>query len=238
MLMCLLIFEMILMLLIILTHQMILQKYKEIQKSVTVYTSKRVYKTTAHIAFIDQLIKRYQYYIQKKHEIPELETMVRNHLLQEHIGRFSFIGVSNVAQKVKYIMWGIIGLEVVIMVVNRSTQTLESVIVIAASVLLTIIMEIYSVTKALKVKQEALIALVSDYILNTYPIELLEQLEEEKRIQEINRVNKAQDSSTEVIESIQDELKEDQAKIEETELQEEAKTLSAREIAQFIKQLG
>ncbi|ADZ82791.1 hypothetical protein [Cellulosilyticum lentocellum] len=170
MLIFLLIFEIAIILITILSHIMLEKKYKEIERSTHIYTNKRAYRTEESIAFIDDIIKRYQKFTDQENESPDVYSMIKSSLLKEYIGKFTFIGVNNVAHKSKYVMWGIIVLEMAIGYINNVTTSFEGVVVIISSILLAIGAEMYIIIKALEEKKEAIIVSVEDYILNAYPL--------------------------------------------------------------------
>ena len=175
MLLFLLLFEIGIVLIIILSHIMLEKKYKEVEKSIQIYTSRRAYRTKQSIAFIDDIIKRHIEFVEQKNESPDLYSMIKSSLLREHIGKFTFIGVNNIAHKAKYIMWGIIVLEITIGCINNVAISLEGIVVIISSILLAIGVEIFIIIKALEEKKEATIVLVEDYILNAYPLQANKQ---------------------------------------------------------------
>ncbi len=211
MLIFLLLFEIAIIFIIVLCHIMLEKKYQEIEKSTQIYTSKRAYRTKRSIAFIADILKRYQKYISEEHQVPDLYSMIKSSLLKEYIGKFTFIGVNNVANKAKYIMWGIIVLEMAIGFINNITTSLEGIIVIISSILLAIGVEIFVIVKALEEKKEAMVVLVEDYILNTYPLQTNNQTKvnnskedkilEQEQVKELILLTKAQkiDFSNELV---------------------------------------
>ena len=102
--------------------------------------------------------------------------MIKSSLLKEYIGKFTFIGVNNVANKAKYIMWGIITLERTIACINNIATSVEGIVISISSILLAIGVEIFTIVRALEEKKEATIVLVEDYILNTYPLQKNKQV--------------------------------------------------------------
>ena len=171
MLIFLLLFEIAIIFIIVLCHMMLEKKYKEIEKSIQIYTSKRAYRTKQSVAFIADILDRHEKYVNEEDQVTDLYSMIKSSLLKEYIGKFTFIGVNNVANKAKYIMWGIIILEMAIGFINNINTSLEGIIVIISSILLAIGVEIFIIVKALEEKKEAMIVLVEDYILNTYPLQ-------------------------------------------------------------------
>lgn len=172
MLLFLLIFELIIIVIITLSHKMLQKKYTEIEKSTYIYTNKRAYRTQKSVVFIDNIVKRYLGYIDKENEAPDLYSMIKSSLLKEYIGKFPFIAVNNVAHKAKHIMWGIVVLEMAIAYINNVATSLEGIVVIISSILLTIGIEIFIVINALEEKKETTIVFLEDYILNAYPLQM------------------------------------------------------------------
>ena len=176
MLIFLLLFEIAIIFIIVLCHLMIERKYKEIERGTYIYTDKRAYRTKQSVAFVDDILKRYQQYTNAEDTDPDLYSMIKSSLLKEYIGKFTFIGVNNVANKAKYIMWGIITLELTIACINNIATSLEGIVISISSILLAIGVEIFTIVRALEEKKEATIVLVEDYILNTYPLQKNKQV--------------------------------------------------------------
>ena len=241
MLIFLLVFEVIIISITVLCHIMIEKKHKEIERGASIYTDKRAYRTQSSVAFMDHVLKRYQEYTIEEGDVPDLYSMIKANLLKENIGKFTFIGVNNVANKAKYIMWGIVALELVIALFNNTTTSLEGIFVITSSILLAIGIEIYTIVKALEEKREATIVLVEDYILNTYPLQMNKQMKLHTSNKEKEAVEKAtkekvfleksqkEDSYKEVIKNKKNEKK----KKEKGEM-----ALTEKDIAQFINNLN
>lgn len=247
MLMFLLIFEMIIICIIVLCHIMIEQKFNEIEKSTQIYTNKRAYRTKQSVAFIEDVIKRYQKYVSKKNQEPDLYSMIKSSLLKEYIGKFTFIGVSNVANKGKYIMWGIIILEVFIGFINNEVTSVQGIIVIISSLLLTIGIEIFIIIKAVEEKKEAIIILVEDYVLNMFPLQINTQIEirnntengtlEDRQISEMISLKKSEEKDFSTV-LVKGQNKKSQEKEINTIKRNIKKTLTEQDIAKFINNLS
>lgn len=181
MLICLLIFELMMIVVITLSHKMLQKKYKEIEKSTHIYMNKRAYRTQKSVVFIDNIVKKYLTYTEKENEVPDLYSMIKSSLLKEYIGRFPFTAVNNVAHKAKHIMWGIVVLEMAIAYINNVATSLEGIVVIISSILLTIGMEIFIVINALEEKKETTIVFLEDYILNAYPLQVNKSVKSDQR---------------------------------------------------------
>lgn len=245
MLIFLLVFEVVIISITVLCHIMIEKKYKEIERGASIYTDKRAYRTQSSVAFMDYVLKRYQEYTIEEGGVPDLYSMIKVNLLKEYIGKFTFIGVNNVANKAKYIMWGIIALELVIALFNNIATSLEGIFVIVSSILLTIGIEIYTIVKALEEKKEATIVLVEDYILNTYPLQMNKQINKQMKLHTskkekivVEKITKGNDypektqkegSQIELVKS----KKNDKKRKEKGE-----KALTEKDIAQFINNLN
>ena len=245
MLLFLLVFELILISVTVLCHIMIEKKYKEIERGASIYTDKRAYRTQSSVAFMDHILKRYQEYAMEEGEVPDLYSMIKANLLKEYIGKFTFIGVNNVANKAKYIMWGIIALELVIALINNITTSLEGIFVIASSILLTLGIEIYTIVKALEEKKEATIVLVEDYILNTYPLQINKQMNKQMKLYTSNKEKIVVEKITKEKGYAETTQKEDsQKELVKTKKNDKKRkkkgemALTEKDIAKFIKNLN
>ncbi len=173
-------FEIILIVLTMLTTHMVEHKFASIQASLGMYCSKRTYKTKADINFIEMMIAEYNHLCSDTDEEPDLPSAISLKLHKEYIGRFSYVSVMNIANKAKYLMWGIFISEIFIAWINQVTNQGRALVIIFASLLLTVIMCFYGIIKGLNEKQETLIDEVTHYIKNVYPIEVKKQKKQEE----------------------------------------------------------
>lgn len=171
MLIALFIFEVLLTGLTVFTTCMVEHKFKEIEQSLKMYTNNKAYATETRIAFIEGVVNRYKECMDDSDEGPDIDSIVKNHLSKEYIGKFPYVSVKNIATKVKRVMWGVIVLEILISIINGDGATLQTVIMASASTFLTISMEFYTIIRGLNEHSENLIAEVSDYVVNVYPLQ-------------------------------------------------------------------
>ena len=171
MLIALFIFEIIIVGLTIFTTHMVEHKFQAIGASLSMYCNKRTYKTKANIDFIEAIMNTYQKLALDTDEEPDLESAIRRKLQHEYIGKFPYISVKNVAIKARHLMWAILGLEFIITWINQEANSGKTVILITASLLLTIIMAFYGIIRGIDEKSEALIDEVIHYVRNIYPLE-------------------------------------------------------------------
>lgn len=241
MLITLLVFEIILATLIIFTTSMVENKYKEIDQSLKLYANDRAYKTAQHIDFISRVIERYKVCLEDTDERPDIDSIVKNYFYKEYIGRFTYIGVKNVATKTYTIMWGGIFLEAAIALINKVTTQYETIVVIISSILLVMLIQVFTVVKGLEEKKEALFISIEDYVLHTYPLKERKKVEHEEVIKLKSKVQRLEtqlneaelkEKSSLVDEEMNEQTKENQ----ERELEEETSTsqLSAQDIEKFI----
>lgn len=175
MLITLFVFEIILIILTVFTTHMVEHKFASIQASLGMYCSKRTYKTKADIHFIEMVLADYKRLCSDTDEEPDLPSAISLKLHKEYIGRFSYVAVMNVANKVRHLMWGIFGAEVLIAGINEVTDDGKILMLIFSSLLMTVIMCFYGIIKGLNEKQETLIDEVTHYIRNVYPVEVKER---------------------------------------------------------------
>lgn len=168
MLITLFIFEIMIAVLTIFTTHMVEHKIGGIQNSLGIYRSKRAYRTKAEVAFIEKVIEEYEYLGQDSDEEPDLECIIRRNLQHEYIGAFPYISVRNIAVKLPCLMWGILMLQGMIIVVNK-IRVGSAFILVTASLILTILMALYTIIKGLDEKKEVLIDESMHYVRNIYP---------------------------------------------------------------------
>lgn len=243
MLIVLFVFEILLTCLTIFTTCMVEHKFKYIEESLKMYTNNKAYTTETRIAFIEGIVNRYKECIDDSDEGPDLDSIVKNHLSKEYIGKFPYVSVKNIATKVKRVMWGVIILEVLIAVVNGNGATLQNIIIASVSTFLTISMEFYTIIRALNERSENLIAEISDYVVNVYPIQ--KKKAKRKEIKEVKITNnkiitldrRGNYTESKLTEAQKEKLKELENQKEKMEMNVEGKkevTLSAQDIAELL----
>lgn len=188
MLIALLIFNIILIGLTIFTTEMVEHKFYRIYASLDAYYSKRTYKTHKDIEFIEAIINDYKRLLSDTDEEPELMSAINIRLHKEYIGRFSYIAVKNIAVKSKHLMWGIFLAEGLIAGINGTTNEAQTIMVLSASLLMTVMLYFFSIVKGLEEKQESLIDTVIHYIRNIYPLEVKKQEDEKKLMLDRNHL--------------------------------------------------
>jgi len=188
-------------------------KFKSIRASLTMYCNKRTYKTRTDIDFIESIISDYQRLCIHTDEEPDLVSAISLKLHKEYIGRFTYIAIKNIALKAKNLMWGIFAAEILIAYIDRMVTQSQTIIIVAVSLLLTIIMYFYSVIKGIEEKQEILIDEVIHYVRNIYPVEKIKQRKETECEQ--RKVDKEGASEKVIIYPRVDQRQEDMRKREE-----------------------
>ena len=115
-------FEIILIVLTMLTTHMVEHKFASIQASLGMYCSKRTYKTKADINFIEMMIAEYNHLCSDTDEEPDLPSAISLKLHKEYIGRFTYVAIKNIAIKSRHLMWGIFAAEVLIAWINNKPR--------------------------------------------------------------------------------------------------------------------
>jgi uncharacterized protein YlxW (UPF0749 family) len=181
--------EIILAALIILTHYMIISKFKSIELSLSKYGNSRVYKVQAHIAFIEKVINKYKECTQNLEDPGELENIIRTILYREYIGRFPFLAIKNIATKTTQIMWGIIVLETLTAFINKTADQPSTIVIITASMLMTMAVQMFKFIKGIEEEGEMTMMIVQDYVRHIYPLEAQKKLTNKEIIQLKTKVN-------------------------------------------------
>lgn len=174
--------QLILAMLTIFTTYMISNKFKNIEASLDVYGSSRVYKTQADIDFIEKVLMRYKEGIENIGEEVDLESIIRAVLYKEYIGKFPFLSIKNIAAKVTRLMWGMIVIEGVVAATDKSINAAPTIIMITTSILITILIEMFKFIKGIEEEKDTIIALVQDYIVNIYPAERRKKLKNKQML--------------------------------------------------------
>ncbi len=165
------IIQVLLTLLVVLTTKMIDHKFQVIETSIELYNNARVYKTQSHIEFVDRIIKAYYKMEDTLKDKVDLESFLVTTLQKESIGSFSYMAVKNLATKTAFLMWGVVLLEVLVISVDKLSFNGSMIILTSISGLLTIGVEIFKIIMAVNEKQELILTLMTNYLINIFPIE-------------------------------------------------------------------
>lgn len=243
MLVALFIFEVLLTGVTIFTTCMVENKFKYIEKSLKMYTNNKAYATETRIAFIEKVVNHYKACAEAAKETTDIDSIVKSCLCKEYIGNFPYVSVKNIATKVKRIMWGIIMLEILIAIINGQGATLSTVIMASASAFLTISMEFYTIIRGLNERSENLIAEVSNYVMNIYPVQKKKMKNRDIReikildnkVITLDKAGKRTETklTSEQKEKLKDLTQEKHETVQEKEQKGET-TLSAQDIAQLL----
>ncbi|WP_054742725.1 hypothetical protein [Cellulosilyticum ruminicola] len=168
MLVALFVFEIILTGLTVFTTCMVEHKFKTIEESLDMFTNHKAYTTQSRIAFVDSIVNRYNKY-DAEAEV-DIDSIIKSQLSKEYIGKFPYVSVKNIATKLKYVMWGCVVLELLVAIANGDGTTLRTVIMISTSIFLTISMEFYTIIRGLNEHGDNMIAEISNYVVNVYPL--------------------------------------------------------------------
>ena len=189
MLLVLFITEFILGFIVVFTTYMMTSKFKSIEMSIGIYSSRRAYKTQAHVDFIEKVIKKYKGCTDFIGEEINLESIIKSILYKEYIGKFPLATVKSMALKTTRVMWGVIFLEGILIFSNRTAHEASSILITTISILLTIMIEMFKYIKNIEDQNDVIMMLVQDYIVNIYPIETKKNMTHKEIIRLRTRVN-------------------------------------------------
>lgn len=185
---------------VILTTYMISYKFKNIEESLAVYMSSRVYKTQSYVAFIERVITRYKECVASIGVETNIESMIKAELCKEYIGKFPLVLIQNTALRGSRLMWGIILFEGVIASAGSKGQEASAIAMITASLFVTILIEMFKFVKGIEEQKDVIVMLTEDYVLNIYPVELKKNLTSKEliklkaRIAELEKELKIEDA--------------------------------------------
>ena len=164
----------VLALVIAFTTRMLQNHFSKLSKSVDIYLNPKAYKPESEIAFIRDLIEKYKYaYEAGENEHIEVETMIQNAFYKLRIGKFSYTTIQNMALKCKFIMWGILFIQVCIEILsNTPGKSISNFIFIIASTVLCIMIALMSILKNVVEQREQFFIKVQDFIVNIYPTQM------------------------------------------------------------------
>ncbi len=157
--------------LVVLTTKMMEHKFQVIETSIELYNNARVYKTQSHIEFVDRIIKAYYKMEDTLKEKVDLEAFLVATLQKERIGSFSYMAIKNLANKTSFLMWAVVLLEVLVISIDQLSLSGTMIILTSISALLTIGVEIFKIIMAVNEKQELILTLMVNYLINILPIE-------------------------------------------------------------------
>lgn len=204
---------------IILSTHMIAHKLRLMKNNLVKYGSKRVYKTTEDMAFINKLLALYE---ECRMSTEDMNYIVNATLQKERIGKFSFSSVMNIATRGFLLMWGLLVIEGAYIAASGEdlydTLTLCS---IGGSIILTLGLSVYILVKALEKRKEQLIGEM------IYHVKVIDHKNQEQKKAFDQRIEKKSVGSNEIEDCL---LNRDEEKID-TRKEEQ---LSAKDIAELI----
>ena len=182
-------------LIIIFATTMLQNHFKKLEKSIAIYHNPKVYKTGSDIAFIRDLMEKYQ----KTYELGEsrqvdLVSMIQAAFYEKKVGKFPYYRVQNIALKGKWFMWFVFSMQVLLGVLSTDTKrTTLNIIFVAASGLICFTVTLLGVFKGIPEQREQLLIKLQDYMANTYPTEI-KGLERQKDVKVLlDKIEKLED---------------------------------------------
>lgn len=152
---------------------MIQNHFKKIDRSIQIYTDKKVYKSKSDIYFLASLLEKYKLISQyNKHDV-DIMVMVTKTFYEEQIGRFKYTKVQSIATKGKVIMWGVLASQMGVQLLRGTITYSEiSFIMIIANSIICMLVALVGVIKSIPEEREKLFIKLEDYIVNIYPAEI------------------------------------------------------------------
>lgn len=216
---------------IILSTHMIEHKFRLMKNNLVKYSSKRVYKTSEDMAFVEKILAQYD---ECRGSTDDMHYIVNAALQKERIGKFSFVSVMNIATRAFFLLWGLLLIEGVYIVIRRvNLYDVLTLCTIGVSLMLTLGLSIYILIKALEKRKEQLIG---EMIYSIKVIYQKNQDQKQKLKQEAEKKS-VKPREIEVFLHEEDEVKEDEVKEEDKVKKEHNKKeeqLSAKDIADLI----
>lgn len=155
---------------VILATAMILNYFKVIEKGTNLYLNQKAYAPFRQIKFIKDLLERYKM-LQLQGATIDLENMIKVYLYKQKIGKFKYLMVQSIAGKGKYMMWGILSLQIIIEVLGEhpGTSNLQFIFIVT-SAMQCLFVTLSHVVINIEDKREECVLKLRDYILHTYPM--------------------------------------------------------------------
>ena len=186
MLIFLLLFQIIILCICVLCHKMIEKRYKDIEESIKILNDPRAYRTHEKIHLIKNIIDKYQSYIENDKEQVDLVNIIKVDLLKSNIGQFKFVGIYNVATKLKILTRYSVLMQIIILYVNGDLKSVRGLSILGIGVGLAILIEVLIIVKALDKKHENIILVIAEYIRYKYPVEVERRNESNKNVKDSN----------------------------------------------------
>lgn len=222
------IFQMILGILVVFTHYMLLHQFQFIEESLERYTNPKAYRTEKLIGVIDTIIKRYAEEVTLKREDKNLQPIIRTSLYTQKIGKFTYIGVKNIALKGRWLMGSTLIIQTIFMYLGEQMKSPFALGLLAFNSILLIGAEVIKCIKGIEAREELLIVVIQDYVLNVYPI----KRKENKAKQEVIELRKKVAKLEEIVQENTEEIKNENNRCDEQDAQSQ---LSEQDIAKLIK---
>ena len=153
----------------------------KITYSISIYEDSKAYKTKEDIFFIESIINKYSELSQELKKPDSLGVMIEKRLYSDKIGKFKYLKVRHMALRGKVFNWVIVFLDLIFFAFNtQKTIKFDNILVIALSIFLSIVLEIYTFSQEIETKEALLTTEVEDYVLNNYPYK--KHIRNEKRL--------------------------------------------------------
>ncbi|MGL4345252.1 MAG: hypothetical protein ACRCTE_08650 [Cellulosilyticaceae bacterium] len=183
-----------------LTTSMLQNHFHRIHRSISIYLDAKAYKPNSEIAFISKVLKRYQEISCNCEDqtaiVPhvDVEVMINKALYEEKIGRFSYLGVQSIATRAKVVMWAILVIQIALEILSTAPgSSIPNFIFVVASTVVCILATLYTILKSVPEKRTQLIVKVHDYVVNTYPSDLIGKSKQQEIKELMERIQKLED---------------------------------------------
>lgn len=156
------------------TTSMLQNHFNKISRSVDIYLNPKAYKPESEIAFIRDLIEKYEFiYHTREDETIEVATMIKNVFYKLKIGKFSYIAIQNIAVQSKFLMWALLCAQILMQIFNPVQERFIShLILIIASGLLCGLVTLMGILKNVVEQRKALFIKIEDFLVNVYPTQM------------------------------------------------------------------
>lgn len=169
---------------------MVENKFKSIKIGLSIYTSKRSYKTKADIDFIDRIVGECKEIGIGK--VRSTRCIVNKDLQKEYIGKFPYLLIFSLATKLIVLMWLILGVQfLVLLIMGIKTSTYGDFISIGVSFFITVVMFFYQLIKSIQGKKEILVDEITNYVENIYPKEQEKNVKKTKEMLDFKEIQAA-----------------------------------------------
>ncbi|ONI45512.1 hypothetical protein AN642_01480 [Epulopiscium sp. SCG-B10WGA-EpuloA2] len=153
---------------------MLISYFEYLHRSVLIYNNLKIYKTESQIKFVKHLVEEYSTI--KCQPTADIDTYIDRRLNRDYIGKFKFIIVEEGITKIERLSYVITCINTVLYFMPRAGIGRISLVL---NIAICLAIHIIGIMIDLKKRKSEIILILKDYVLHQYPLETLNNTQNE-----------------------------------------------------------